>query len=79
VTSNTNPPVHKLGQGVLHGGLVPLHYDLVNMHNLTPTIKEVMEFQRGLNIKLIMENFVSLEISFPSSVWTLETNTSQPP
>jgi hypothetical protein len=50
VTSNTNPPVHKLGQGVLHGGLVPLHYDLVNMHNLTPTIKEVMEFQRGLNI-----------------------------
>jgi hypothetical protein len=38
VTSNTNPPELKLGQGVLHGGLYPLHSDLVNMHNLTPPV-----------------------------------------
>jgi hypothetical protein len=47
VTSNTNPPELKLGQGVLHGGLYPLHYDLVNMHNITPTVEEVMKFQKG--------------------------------
>jgi hypothetical protein len=54
VTSNTNPPELKHGQGILHGGLYPLHSDLVNMHNLTPTVQEVMEFQRGLNVKLIL-------------------------
>jgi hypothetical protein len=63
VTSNTNPPELKLGQGVLHAGLYPLHSNLVNMHNLTPTVREVIEFQRRLNVKLILENF-SLEISF---------------
>jgi hypothetical protein len=57
VTSNTNPPELKLGQGVLHGGLYPLHSDLVNMNNLTPTVEEVMEFQRGLNVQLILEKF----------------------
>jgi hypothetical protein len=79
VTSNTNPPELKLGQRVLLGSLCPFHSDLVNMHNLTPIVEEVMEFQRGLNVKLILENFASLEISFPSSVWTLETNTCEPP
>jgi hypothetical protein len=76
VTTNTNPLELKLGQGVLYGGLHPLHSDLVNMHNLTPTVKEVMGFQRGLNVKLILENFLSLEINFPSSIWTLEIDTS---
>jgi hypothetical protein len=47
VTSNTNPPELKLAQGVLHGGLYPLRSDIVNMHNLTPTIQEVMEFQNS--------------------------------
>jgi hypothetical protein len=46
VTSNTNPPEVKLGQGVLHGCLYPLNSDLINMHNLTPTVKEVTEFQK---------------------------------
>jgi hypothetical protein len=59
VTSNTNPPELKLGQGVLHGGLYPLHSDLVDMRNLTPNVKEVMEFQGGINVKLIPENFKS--------------------
>jgi hypothetical protein len=79
VTSNTNPLELKLRQGILHGGLYPLHSNLVGTHNLTPTVEEVMEFQRGLNVKLILENFLSLEITFPNSVWTVETNTFQPP
>jgi hypothetical protein len=53
VTSNTNPPELKLGHWALHGGLCPLSSDLVKMHNLTPVVEEVMEFQRGLNVKLI--------------------------
>jgi hypothetical protein len=44
VTSNTNPLELKLGQVVLHGGVYHLYYDLVNMHNLTPTFKEVIKF-----------------------------------
>jgi hypothetical protein len=78
VTSNTNPPEIKLEQGVLHGGLYPLHSDLFDMHNLTPTVEEVMEFQRGLNVKLTLKNFVSLKISFLSSIWTIEINIFQP-
>jgi hypothetical protein len=44
VPSNTNLLELKLGQVVLHGGVYHLYYDLVNMHNLTLTFKEVMEF-----------------------------------
>jgi hypothetical protein len=44
-TTNANPSELKLGQGVLHGDLQTVHYDLVYMHNLTPKIQEVMEFQ----------------------------------
>jgi hypothetical protein len=57
VTSNTNPPELKLGQGVLHGGIYPLNSGMVNRYNLTPTVEEVMEFQRELNVKIILENF----------------------
>jgi hypothetical protein len=42
VTSNTNLPELKLGQGVLHDGVQTLHSDLTNMHRLSPKIKEVM-------------------------------------
>jgi hypothetical protein len=41
-----NPPELHFGQEVLHGYLQCLHYDLVNMHKLSPQIDEVMEFQR---------------------------------
>jgi hypothetical protein len=63
VTSNTNPPELQLGQGVLHDSLYPLNSDLVNMHNVTPTVEEVIEFQRGLNVKLIL-NFPKSENQF---------------
>jgi hypothetical protein len=40
------------GQKVLHGDLQRLDYDLDGMHTLTLKIKEDMEFQRGINVKL---------------------------
>jgi hypothetical protein len=40
------------GQEVLHCDLQGLDYDLDDIHTLTPQIKEDMEFQRGLNVKL---------------------------
>jgi hypothetical protein len=43
--------VIKLEQGVLHDGLKTLPFDMVAMHRVTPKIKEVMKFQRGLSVK----------------------------
>jgi hypothetical protein len=40
------------GQEVLHCDLQGLDYDMDDIHTLTPQIKEDMEFQRGLNVKL---------------------------
>jgi hypothetical protein len=39
------------GQGVLHGALQPLHYDLIGMHKLTPKIHEVIAFTAWLSVK----------------------------
>jgi hypothetical protein len=39
-------PELKPGQEVLYGDLRAFYYDLVDMHELTPKIQEVMEFQR---------------------------------
>jgi hypothetical protein len=44
-TPIANPLELHFGQEVLHGDLKCLHYDLVDMHKLTPKIQEVMEFQ----------------------------------
>jgi hypothetical protein len=44
------------------------------MHILTPQIKEGIEFQKGIIVKLKPEKFPSLETELISSVWTLETN-----
>jgi hypothetical protein len=43
--ANTNSPGLKFGQGVLQGDLQTLHYILINMHNLTPKIRDDMTFQ----------------------------------
>jgi hypothetical protein len=42
---------------VLHGDLERLKYDLGDMLTLTPQIKEDIEFQRGLVVKLNPGNF----------------------
>jgi hypothetical protein len=50
VTSHINPPELKLGQGILHVDLQTLYSDLVDMHNLSPKIEGVIEFQKGLSV-----------------------------
>jgi hypothetical protein len=63
------------GQEVLHGDIQRLDYDLGDMHTLTPQIKEDIEFQRGINVKLKPGNFPKSGTELISSVWTLKTNT----
>jgi hypothetical protein len=71
------PQLH-FGQGVLHGDLQRLYYDLNDMQPPYPNIKEDIKFQRGLIVKLLSwKIFLSLRIELYSSVWTLETNTSR--
>jgi hypothetical protein len=45
--------VHKLGQGVLQGGLQTLLFHLGGMHKPSPNMKEDIEFQKGLTVKQI--------------------------
>jgi hypothetical protein len=60
-------------QEVPHGDLRILYYDLGEIHMLTPKIKEDIEFQRELIVKLKHEKS-HLKTELISSVWTLETN-----
>jgi hypothetical protein len=69
------PELH-FGQGVLHGDFQRLDSDLGDMNIPTPIIKEDIECQRGLIVKLLSGNFFpSLRIELYSSVWTLKINT----
>jgi hypothetical protein len=52
-----NPSRLHFGPEVLHGDLERLKYDLGDMLTLTPQIKEDIEFQRGLVVKLNPGNF----------------------
>jgi hypothetical protein len=47
-----NAPELHFGQGLLHGDIQGLLYDISDMHTLTLKIKEDIEFQRGINVKL---------------------------
>jgi hypothetical protein len=62
-------------QEVLHCDLQGLDYDLGGMHILTSQIKEDIEFQRGINVKLNPGKVSSLKNELISSVRTLKTNT----
>jgi hypothetical protein len=44
---------------VLYGALQTLHYDLIDMHRLTPKIQEVMAFTMWLSDKQILRNVLS--------------------
>jgi hypothetical protein len=48
----TNPSKLHFGQEVLHCDIQGLDYDLGDMNTLTPQIKEDIEFQRGIIVKL---------------------------
>jgi hypothetical protein len=56
------PSKFHFGQEVLHCDLQRLDYDLGDMHTLTLQIKEDIEFQRGINVKLNPEkNLLSVK------------------
>jgi hypothetical protein len=61
-TAIENSPELDCGQGVLHGALQTLHYDHVDMHNLTPTIEEVIAFTKWLSGKQISAKRAKSEI-----------------
>jgi hypothetical protein len=45
------------GQGLLHGDLQRLYYDLGDRSTLTPKIKEDIKFLKGLSVKLNSRKF----------------------
>jgi hypothetical protein len=59
-TAIANPPELNFGRGVLHGSLQTLHYDLIDMHKLTPNIQEVIAFTKWVSNKQILLNVLSL-------------------
>jgi hypothetical protein len=47
--------VHNLGHGVIHSVIESLHVDIHDMHRLFRKIFKVIEFQKGLTVKVFME------------------------
>jgi hypothetical protein len=58
-----NPSKLHFAQEVLHYDLQGLYYDLGDMDTLTPQIKEDIEFQRGIDVKLKPRNFPVWKLS----------------
>jgi hypothetical protein len=77
-TAIENSPELNCGQGVLHGALQTLSYDLIDMHKLTPKIQEVIVFTKWLTDKLIQQKR-GLESGLHSHIWTLGTIVSPAP
>jgi hypothetical protein len=50
-TAIANPPELNFGLGVLYGALQTFHYDLIDMHKLTPNMQEVIAFTNWLSVK----------------------------
>jgi hypothetical protein len=68
-----NVPELHFGQGLLHGDIQRFYYDLYDRYTLNLNIKEDIEFQRGLIVKLLSWKFFqSLRIELYSSVWTFK-------
>jgi hypothetical protein len=63
---------------VLHGALHTLHYDLIDMHKLTPQIQDVIAFRRWLSDKKTAK-MCCLESGLHSHVWALGTIVSPAP
>jgi hypothetical protein len=57
-TAIANSPELDCGQGVLHGAIQTFHYDLIDMHKLTPEIQEVIAFTMWLSDKQIQRKCV---------------------
>jgi hypothetical protein len=63
-----NVPELHFGQGLLHGDLQRLDYDLGYRRILIPKIKEDIEFQIGMVVKLSHGKFQSLKTELISSI-----------
>jgi hypothetical protein len=59
----SNAPELHFEQGLLHDRLQRLEYDLGDMYTLTPKIKEDIEFQRGINVKVNPRKFQVCKLS----------------
>jgi hypothetical protein len=64
---------------VFHGALQTLHYDLIDIHKLTPNIPEVIALTKWLSVKQILRNVSSLKSGLHSHICTLGINVSPPP
>jgi hypothetical protein len=71
----SNAPELYFGQGLHHGGIQRLDYDWGDRYTLTRKIKEDIEFQRGIPVKLNFGKSSNLKTELISSVCTLEANT----
>ena len=78
-TAIANQPEFNFGQGMLHGALQTLNYDLIDMHKLTPNIQEVIAFIMWLSVKQKSTETVCLESVLYSPIRALGTNTSLAP
>jgi hypothetical protein len=77
-TAIANSPELNCGQDELYGALQTLHYDLIDMHKLTPKIQEVIAFTMWLTDKQIQQKR-GLESGLHSHFWTLVTIVSPDP
>jgi hypothetical protein len=59
---------------VLHGDLKELYYDMGDFDTLIHEIREDIEFQKGLIVKLSSGKKIQ-ETELISQVWTLDRNT----
>jgi hypothetical protein len=64
----------ELGQGVVHCGPQSFNHNMINMHNLTPNILDVISFSNWLSVKQNYAETASLESGLHSHIWTLGTN-----
>jgi hypothetical protein len=71
-TAIANSPELNCGQGVLHGALQSLHYELIDMHKLTPKIQEVIAFTMWLTDKQIQQKRAVWNVGYKGIFGPLE-------
>jgi hypothetical protein len=70
-----NAPELHFVQGLFHSDLQRLYYYMGDRYTLTPKIKEDIEFQREINVKLKPKKIPKSGTKLISSVWILKTST----
>jgi hypothetical protein len=65
-------------QGLLHGGLWRLKYDLGDIYTIAPKIKKDIEFWRGIIVKLKPEKSLLWKLSWLALFGPLKKNACWP-